>query len=158
MKKFREYLMSGKLAAMVCESVQGESVKNASMVYNVLKPLVSQTKDVEQIWLMCLDAKNCIKTIEKITAGTLSNCVVYRREIVKTLIKCEASACILVHNHPSGDPDPSGDDNVTTRLVAMSCAAIDVTLHDHVVIGSQGRFFSYADSGLIEKYCKEEGV
>ena len=73
---------------------------------------------------------------------------VYPREVAKRALELNASALILVHNHPSGDPTPSEADVAMTRQVELACHAVGVTLHDHVVVG-QGRVASLRALGLL---------
>ena len=73
---------------------------------------------------------------------------IYPREVVKRALELHATALILVHNHPSGDPAPSADDQAMTRAIAEAASALGVVLHDHVIIGN-GRWFSFRQSGLL---------
>ena len=73
---------------------------------------------------------------------------VYPREVVKRALQLEASALIMVHNHPSGDPMPSHADIEMTRLVRDAAKAVGVTLHDHLVIG-KGQEVSFRSAGLL---------
>ncbi len=73
---------------------------------------------------------------------------VYPREVVKRALELGASAVIMVHNHPSGDTTPSKGDIDMTKAVAKALAAVDVTVHDHVIIG-RGRHASFKSLGLI---------
>jgi len=79
--------------------------------------------------------------------GTINCSMVYPREIIKRVISLKATAVILVHNHLSGDPEPSAEDKKVTIKVGISLLSVDVELHDHIIIGDS--YYSMADSGII---------
>ncbi len=89
----------------------------------------------EQFRILFLDAKNHVIADEQQQKGTVNHTPVYPREVVKRALELQASALILVHNHPSGDPKPSKADIDMTRAVRDAAKAMDIALHDHVVIG-----------------------
>lgn len=103
---------------------------------------------VEQVRLLFLDAKNQLIADEVQQTGTIDHAPVYARELVKRALELHASAVILVHNHPSGDPKPSKEDITITKAVQKALAAVNITLHDHLIIGAEGHT-SLKSSGLI---------
>jgi DNA repair protein RadC len=103
---------------------------------------------VEEFHLLFLDRKNALIADERQQRGTVDHTPVYPREVVKRAIELGASALIMAHNHPSGDPTPSKADIETTREVAKAAALLGVTLHDHIVIG-RGRHTSLKSLGLF---------
>ncbi|SFD10870.1 DNA repair protein RadC [Tropicimonas isoalkanivorans] len=94
-------------------------------------------RDTEQFRALYLDRKNNLIADEAQGEGTVDHVPVYPREIVKRALALNASALILVHNHPSGDPSPSNEDIVMTDRIADACRAVGITIHDHVVIGKE---------------------
>ncbi len=92
-------------------------------------------RDTEQFRVLFLDRKNVLIADEAQAPGTVDHVPVYPREVAKRALELSASAIILVHNHPSGDPTPSRTDIEMTQRVVAACRAIDVTVHDHVIIG-----------------------
>ena len=92
----------------------------------------------EQFRLLFLDNKNALIADEKQQHGTVNHTPVYPREVVKRALELGASAIILVHNHPSGDPTPSQDDIDMTREVAAAAEKLGIAVHDHIVIGRKG--------------------
>ena len=80
--------------------------------------------------------------------GTVDHVPVYPREVVKRALELNASALILVHNHPSGDPTPSGADIEMTEQIRIAAEALGITLHDHLVIG-RSRELSFRAEGLL---------
>jgi DNA repair protein RadC len=103
---------------------------------------------VEEFHLLFLDRKNALIRHERQQRGTVDHTPVYVREVVKRALELGASALILVHNHPSGDPTPSRADIAVTRDIAKAAAPLGVTVHDHVIIG-RGRHTSLRALGLI---------
>ena len=80
--------------------------------------------------------------------GTVDHTPVYPREIVKRALELSASAIILVHNHPSGDPTPSKSDILMTREIVAAAEALSIAVHDHLVIG-RGGHASFKSLGLL---------
>jgi len=103
---------------------------------------------VEQLRLLFLDRKNALIADEKQQQGTIDHTPLYIREVVKRALELGASALIVVHNHPSGDPTPSQGDIRMTREVRDALEKIGVTLHDHLVIGRNGHE-SFRARGLL---------
>jgi len=103
---------------------------------------------VERFHLLFLDRKNALIADEGQTRGTIDHTPVYPREVVKRALDLGASAIILVHNHPSGDPTPSRADIEMTREVAKAAAVLGVSVHDHIIIGRSGHA-SFRSLGLL---------
>jgi DNA repair protein RadC len=103
---------------------------------------------VEEFHILFLDRKNVLIRHERQQRGTIDHTPVYPREVVKRALELQASALILVHNHPSGDPTPSKADITVTQDIKKAAAALGVTLHDHVIIG-RNRHASLRQLGLI---------
>ncbi len=105
-------------------------------------------EQVEQLRILFLDCRNHIIADEVLHRGTVNHTPVYPREVVKRALTLNASALIAVHNHPSGDPTPSREDIEMTRQLKSAAAALDLELHDHVVIG-HGTHSSFRSLGLL---------
>jgi len=103
---------------------------------------------VEQFRVLFLDSKNRLLADEILGQGTVNHTPVYPREVVKRALELGATALILVHNHPSGDPTPSRADLEMTAEVKAACGLLGIALHDHVVIGN-GRHVSLRREGLL---------
>jgi DNA repair protein RadC len=103
---------------------------------------------VEEFHLLFLDRKNALITHERQQRGTIDHTPVYPREVVKRALELNASALILVHNHPSGDPTPSKADIAVTRDIIKAAEPVGVTVHDHLIIG-RGRHTSLRDLGFL---------
>ncbi len=91
----------------------------------------------EEFHLLFLDRKNRLIADESQGRGTVDHVPVYVREVVKRALELNATALILVHNHPSGDPTPSNADIEMTRQIVESAKPLGVTVHDHVIIGRE---------------------
>jgi DNA repair protein RadC len=102
----------------------------------------------EQFRVFFLDRKNMLIADEEQAQGTVDHVPVYPREIVKRALLLNASALILVHNHPSGDPTPSQADIDMTREVSVASNALGITLHDHVIIGKSAEVSLRSDGYL----------
>ena len=102
----------------------------------------------EELRVLFLDKKNGLIQDEVMQTGTLDHTPVYPREIIRRAITLNASAIILAHNHPSGDPTPSRADIEMTREIVSLAEPLGVTLHDHVIIGRRGHA-SFRALGLL---------
>lgn len=105
-------------------------------------------RDTEQFRILFLDRKNRLIADELQQKGTVDHTPVYPREVVKRALELQASAVILVHNHPSGDPQPSKSDIDMTRVIQDAMRPLGLVLHDHVVIGRSG-YCSFRADGLL---------
>lgn len=147
-KQFWKDLKSGHFASMVRESSKGRSLSSSSEVFNVMKPLYADVDDIERMYGIFLDSKNRIIAIEKMFDGTILRAMIYPREIIKRVITLKATALVLVHNHISGDPEPSREDEHLTMKMGMALLSVEVVRQDHIIIGDT--YHSMADSGYIE--------
>ncbi len=105
-------------------------------------------RQTEQFRVLFLDRKNVLIADEEQARGTVDHVPVYPREVAKRALELNASAVILVHNHPSGDPTPSQADIAMTQQVQGALVALSIILHDHLVIG-RAREISFRAEGLL---------
>lgn len=105
-------------------------------------------RETEQFRVLFLDRKNCLIADEEQAKGTVDHVPVYPREIAKQALELNASALILVHNHPSGDPSPSASDIAMTDRILQALDALGITLHDHLIIGKSSEL-SFRSSGYL---------
>jgi DNA repair protein RadC len=103
---------------------------------------------IEQFRLLFLDNKNRLLADEAQARGTVNHTPVYPREVVKRALELAASAIILVHNHPSGDPSPSREDIEMTREIKAAVGTMGILLHDHIIVGN-GAWLSFRKEGLL---------
>lgn len=92
----------------------------------------------EEVWLLCLDGRSGLKASARIAQGGLHGCALTARDVLSPAVKNGAAAILLVHNHPSGDPQPSPDDVEMTKHVAKCAELIGIPLLDHIVVARQG--------------------
>jgi DNA repair protein RadC len=105
-------------------------------------------RETEQFRVLFLDRKNVLIADEEQAKGTVDHVPVYPREVVKRALELNASAIILVHNHPSGDPTPSEADISMTAQINDACAALGLTLHDHLIVGKSAEL-SFRSAGYL---------
>lgn len=105
-------------------------------------------RETEQFRILYLDRKNLLIADEEQAKGTVDHVPVYPREVVKRALELNASALIMVHNHPSGDPTPSDADISMTLQVQEAAQVLGLTLHDHLIIG-KSREVSFRSMGYI---------
>lgn len=103
---------------------------------------------VEQFRILFLDNKNRLLGDEAQARGTVNHTPVYPREVVKRALELHATAIILVHNHPSGDPTPSREDIEMTREIKLAAQTLSLVVHDHIIVGN-GRWLSFRREGLL---------
>jgi DNA repair protein RadC len=104
--------------------------------------------DREEFRILFLDKKNMLIADEVQSTGTVDHAPVYPREVMRRALELNATAMILVHNHPSGDPSPSGPDIQLTKEIVALGKSLNVTVHDHLIIGRQG-FASFKGLQLL---------
>jgi DNA repair protein RadC len=94
--------------------------------------------DKEQFRILFLDKRNQVIADEVQQTGTVDHTPVYPREVVKRALELSATAIILVHNHPSGDPTPSRSDIVMTEAIIDVAKPLGILVHDHIIVGKEG--------------------
>ncbi|TBN40545.1 JAB domain-containing protein [Paracoccus subflavus] len=105
-------------------------------------------REIEQFRVLYLDRKNVLIADEEQARGTVDHVPVYPREIIRRALELNASALILVHNHPSGDPTPSESDITMTARIAQAADSMGITIHDHLIIG-KSRELSFRSQRLL---------
>lgn len=122
-------------------------ITDSQRVYDLFKFLITETK--EHFWAVHLDSKNKMLCLDQISIGSLNASIVHPREVFKSVMISSAAAMLLVHNHPSGNPEPSSEDYEITRRLNEAADMLGIRLLDHVIIGD-GAYVSFADRGLLE--------
>ncbi len=130
------------------EQIIGENYIQSSE--NVLDYLRHNLRDRgrEVFLVVLLNGRNQVLDIVELFEGTLTTSAVYPREVIKLILEKDAAAVIFVHNHPSGNPNPSKDDQNLTQKLKAACSTIDVQLHDHLIIAGND-YTSMADKGMV---------
>ena len=94
--------------------------------------------DHEEVWLLCLDGKNALRSARRIAQGGLHGCALRPADVLRPALEDAASGIVLVHNHPSGDPTPSLADIEMTRALVEACEILGLYLLDHVIVARSG--------------------
>ena len=103
-----------------------------------LYPRIQELEEKEKLRILFLDKRNQIIADEVQQTGTIDHTPVYPREVIKRSLELSATAILLVHNHPSGDPSPSSSDIQMTQQIADIAHPLGIRVHDHIIIGRQG--------------------
>jgi len=102
----------------------------------------------ERLRVLFLNAKNRLLADETMSEGSVSEIAIHPRAIMKRALELGSTALILVHNHPSGDPSPSQGDIDSTRRIAEAAKALDICIHDHLIVARSG-WSSFRNLGLL---------
>ncbi len=129
------------------QAMEKPQITCTSELVNYCKAAMGGLKD-EQFRVIFLDAQNRIIDVETIQEGIVNQAVVYPRKVLENALKRKASAIILLHNHPSGHIRPSDADIRLTRTILETAKALDILVHDHIIIG-ENRFFSFREEGIM---------
>jgi DNA repair protein RadC len=108
----------------------------------------------EAFLVLYLDVKNRLIEVETLFEGSLSASPVYPREVLRAVLAHQAASVILVHNHPSGDAEPSREDYAITRRLVHALAPVNVTVHEHLIIGNNCHH-SFAETGVMRTLHQE---
>jgi len=139
--------------ALVCEDPQtnpGNKIKalsDSKEAYEYIRQGL-ENKDREFFVAILLNRKNVPLGVNLVSMGSLSATTVHPREVYKPAILASAAALIVAHNHPSGDPRPSLDDEKLTRNLAEAGQILEIELLDHMIVGSDS-FYSFRDEGVL---------
>ena len=136
---------------------EGEQIilNTPALVADYLRSGIELHPMQESFWVIVLDRKNHPLGRHMVSLGTLTGTMVHPREILRIAILGAASAIIVAHNHPSGDPAPSSADVSATRQLREACKAMDIPFLDHVIVGDakadpRGEgFYSFRQAGLV---------
>ncbi len=138
-------LMARQLATLRLR--RGRALTSPKEVFNHLQALLAEYEH-EVFALLMLDSRHRVVAFEEVFRGTLDGASVYPREVVKIALEHNAAAMILVHNHPSGDPEPSQADRTLTTKLQGALNLVGVRTLDHIVVGHEG-CVSLAEQGYL---------
>lgn len=131
-------LIAALTQRMLRSEVRGKKVLTSwSQVLDYCRASMAY-EDREEFRVLFLDKKNCLIRDERQQTGTVDHTPVYPREVMRRALELSASAIILVHNHPSGDPTPSRADIEMTKTIVATAEPLGITIHDHIIIGKNG--------------------
>ena len=124
-------------------------IRNSGTVSRLLQTYLPDA-DREHFVVILLDQKHGIIGINTVSVGSLTASIVKPREVFKPAILANAAAIICGHNHLSGDPQPSREDRAITTKLVDAGKLLGIEVLDHVIIGAEGRYFSFGDAGVLE--------
>lgn len=123
------------------------TITSSNDIFKLMSPVLTDL-EVEEAWVLFLNPANKLIRKQRISIGGLSATQVDVRVILKEALLCNAVAFCLIHNHPSGNINPSASDDRLTRMVFEAGNTLNIKLLDHVIVGND-KYFSYADEGRI---------
>jgi DNA repair protein RadC len=130
-----------------------ESINEPGAIARVFQVILGNEpfhdQEKEHFWMAVLTTKNTIKAIELVSLGTLNASLVHCRELFRFAILTGAHSIVTIHNHPSGDTSPSGEDQSLTRRILEAGHLLGIELLDHVIIGPPDQYYSFKQTGLI---------
>ena len=126
---------------------RGEAITHVGQVYHHFHARLGQLRQ-ERFYVLLLDGKGRLLRELRVSEGTLTASLVHPREVFRIALREAAASLVLVHNHPSGDPSPSAEDEALTRRLRAAGDLLGVAVLDHVVLG-RGRWLSFAETGRM---------
>ena len=134
--------------AAVWRSARRPTISTPEDVVDLCSPQL-RGLDREHFWALALNTKNQLIRMVEVSVGSLNASIVHPRELFKDAVRVSAASVVIVHNHPSGDPTPSGADIQLTRRLVKAGDVLGIEVLDHVVIGDGGEHSSLRDLGLM---------
>jgi DNA repair protein RadC len=133
----------GRRAALAPQDRRGELLRGSRQAWQLCRAEMEPAEQ-ERFVVLCMDVRHRVLGRRTITVGTLTQSLVHPREVFRPALELGAAAVLVLHNHPSGDPDPSQEDHAVTQRLLECARLLGLKLVDHLVIG-RGAYFSYAD-------------
>ena len=144
--RYRVYVVRENYDALLAEPPK--RLTDSRQVYHALRPHFADAA-CEEFVMIGLDAKHAPIGWHIVSIGSLTLSIVHPREVFKVAIGMNSAAIILAHNHPSGEPTPSQEDRVLTQRLVEGGELLGIRVLDHVIIGDEGRYVSFADQGWL---------
>jgi DNA repair protein RadC len=123
-------------------------ISSSDSIAKFLQDLQDETQ--EKFLVICLSQANMVEGVQVVHVGGISTSLVDPRIVFRLPLLTNSTKIIVAHNHPSGDPAPSDADKEVTKGLLKGGETLHIALLDHIILGRDGRFFSFADSGLIK--------
>ncbi len=127
--------------------MQGDVLSSPESVLNFVRVKLAGLTN-EAFMVIYMNVKNEVIEHALLYEGTVDNVAVYPRRVIESALSNHASGVILVHNHPSGNTMPSGEDRVLTQEIAEAAGTLDIRVLDHLIVGKEG-YFSFMENGLL---------
>jgi DNA repair protein RadC len=152
LKQMRPYTIPGFRIALVREAgvklAERPSLTTPADAARVLAEYIGES-DREVFVVAMLTVRHRLIGVHTVSVGCLTSAIVHPRETFRAAILCGAAALVIAHCHPSGDPEPSGEDLALTRRLAAAGTLLGIEILDHLVIGEAGRFVSLRERGIL---------
>ena len=149
---FLTTLREAMLHSLRTEALQGPILSTSQQVVDYLFADMAHAR-VERFRVLFLDARNRLLRDEVMGEGSINEAPIYPREIMRRALEVGASALILAHNHPSGDPQPSRKDIRTTARIAEAGRTLGIAIHDHLIL-SKGGWTTFRMLGLLDREAR----
>jgi len=137
----------GKRTAIQSKWFSEKKITSPEDVAHIFIPMLKDELS-EHFYIVCLNAANKIIRIDLISTGSLDSSIVHPREVFKVAIENSAKSIILVHNHPSGNPEPSNDDIAITKKLIEISKLMEITVFDHLII-AENKYTSFVEKRMI---------
>jgi DNA repair protein RadC len=138
---------------MKIDGFENWEVKNADKVTQIFKAILEAENHVDQdkehFWTVGLNQRNGIKYIELVSLGTLNAALVHPREVFRMAIFEGIGGLIIVHNHPSKNPEPSDDDLTIAKKLQMAGEIIGIKVMDSIIMTISGKYYSWKENGIF---------
>ncbi len=145
-KKFSLTLIKESNSRYDFTDKKADSPGKARDIFNQVLNLNQRTAEVFS--MLTLDTKNHVTGVFEVTVGTLNASIVHPREVFQRAILQNASAIIIAHNHPSGNPEPSKEDIKITDRIMDSGKILGINVLDHIIVGEDNRYYSFKENKL----------
>lgn len=138
-----------KESSLYCSTEdEDETLSSPEKIVSFVAPLYHNA-DREKAYVCALDSQCRPQNISLVSIGGMSSCMIPLPDLFKTAILSNSPNIILIHNHPSGNPSPSREDDLITRRVKAAADLLGISLTDHIITGSCGQYYSYHEKGDI---------
>jgi len=138
---------------MKIDGFENQEIKDPQKVTMIFRAILETENKIDQekehFWTVGLNARNGIKYIELVSLGTLNASLVHPREVFRMAILEGIGSLIIVHNHPSGDPDPSEDDLTIIQRLKKAGEIIGIKITDSIIVTLNGKHYSWQEKGLL---------
>lgn len=129
---------------------EDKKISSPSKARDILEEVFELSELAEEVFIiMCLDTKNKVTGLFKVSQGSLNSSIVHPREVFKRALMQNANSIILAHNHPSGDTTPSSEDILITKRLDEAGNLLGVVVLDHIIVGANGNYKSFKEDGLL---------
>jgi len=129
---------------------EDKKISSPDKARDILEEVFELSELAEEVFIiMCLDTKNKVTGLFKVSQGSLNSSIVHPREVFKRALMQNSNSIILAHNHPSGDVTPSEEDISVTRRLQEAGDILGIKVLDHLIIGAGGRYKSFKEDGLF---------